>query len=170
MKKPTIKRRKRVVPALQDSSSVVNLSPNSLSAIPFTSPQHLRGPFPPPAVDFTGFSPFQRAPTPLQTSQLPQPQPGRQRKKRSMSSVSQASKSPVNPSISDRSPLDPSLIPSQTAHRDQNQNQQQCQPTDGHVIDATESRKAARRAQLAREAEEMRELLVAKERELAELG
>lgn len=169
MKKATIKRRKRVVPALQDSSSVVNLSPTNPSAIPFATPQHVRGPLPPPAVDFTGYNSFQRAPAPPQISQSQQPQPDRQRRKRSVSSMSQASETSVNVPVNHDSPVDPSLLAlSQKAHHKQSQNQNRS--AEGQLAEPSESRKAERRAQLVREAEQMRELLIAKERELAELG
>lgn len=172
MKKSTIKRRKRVVPALQDSSSIVNLSSDCHGATPFTVTQQLRDSRPPPpAVDFTGYNSFQHTPSTSQSSHLPQSQSTRPRKKRSVSSMSQASESSANQPTNDESPVDPSLLAlSQRAHQNQSQARAQPPRTPLTEQDENESRKAERRAQLAREAEQMRELLMAKEKELAELA
>ncbi|KAL9624147.1 MAG: hypothetical protein Q9160_001669 [Pyrenula sp. 1 TL-2023] len=126
---------------------------------------------PPPAVDFTGYNYFQHTPPASQNSRSPQSQKTRPRKKRSVSSMSQASELSANQPANDESPVDPSLLAlSQRAHQNQSQARGQPPRPQPAEQDENESRKAERRAQLAREAEQMRGLLMAKERELAELA
>lgn len=177
MKKSTIKRRKRVVPAYPDvappsGSPIVH---RALSASPDTpsvptsriperphtsesTPEQQPPSRQPPTIDFTGYNPNQYSP--------PVPAQSQPSKKRSLSTA--------NEETNDRHQQ------SNTESRTTNQpiDDIQLDPALAHIgrpsidQDATtdrESYKAEKRAQLMREAENIRQMLAAKERELAEL-
>jgi GATA-binding protein len=183
MKKSTIKRRKRVVPAYPDvapqtdSSTThqrVSASPDS----PSMPPSHLQEqshdteppnqPLPrirhPPTVDFTGYNPGPLDLPPID-AQRQMPHPNRN-KKRSLSAangnqdnsslINSTGRSSVTQGM-DEMQLDPALV-----------GIGQRRSVERESTDR-ESYKAERRAQLVREAEDMREMLRQKERELAEL-
>lgn len=191
MKKSTIKRRKRVVPAYPDvapqtnspaSHRQVSRSPDSPSLppsrlqeqshetqIPHQPLPRIR---PPPTVDFTGYNPDSLDLPPIdiqrQRSQSsPNPNPN---KKRSLSAANGEQEN-VEPTDSNTRAnaattqamgdmqLDPALMGIG----------QQRRSVDLEIETDRESYKAERRAQLLREAEDMREMLRQKERELAEL-
>ena len=142
MKKATIKRRKRVVPAYPDATMTEgNTSDAAGSASPEpmedvqqeeeTSPaSKRRRPRPPPSIDFTGFDPksiqLDKENTTTQASDIPAAKPVR----------SQAERMSI----------------------------------DAITNSDDEKQRADRRAALRREADSMREALRAKERELEELG
>ncbi len=120
-------------------------------------PKHRQHSRPPPTIDFTGYNPSHYEP--------PNPLLQPPAKKRSLSTAngeieerqqnSSESRNTANQSMDDLQ-LDPALVGVGRPSTDQ---------------DATpdrESYKAERRAQLMREAERIREMLAAKERELAE--
>ncbi|KAL9111077.1 MAG: hypothetical protein Q9227_004510 [Pyrenula ochraceoflavens] len=185
MKKSTIKRRKRVPPASQDSSSAANLTSQIPSATPHAqtaegyqqeSPRGSGRNPQPPAIDFTGYRPAASTTRDIidpDSRTLPPLEGLPQRKKRSIASMNDdvdevdvresdsrknnAKRSSSN--LSEDGQVDPSLLAlSHQAHR-----------TQGIHTAERESQKAERRAQLLREAEQMRMALQAKERELAEL-
>jgi GATA-binding protein, other eukaryote len=182
MKKSTIKRRKRVVPAYPDVAPQtdtatthrgVSASPDS----PSMPPSHLQEqshetegsnlPLPrmrhPPTVDFTGYNPSHLDLPPIdvqrQMSHL------NRTKKRSLSAANGNQDNPPPIDSTGRSmtqgmddmQLDPALVGIGQRRS------VELESTD------RESYKAERRAQLVREAEDMREMLRQKERELAEL-
>jgi GATA-binding protein, other eukaryote len=182
MKKSTIKRRKRVVPAYPDAAPQtdsantnrpVSASPDS----PPTQPSHLQEqsqetegsnqPLPsirqPPTIDFTGYHPSHVELPPIDV-QRQTTHPNRN-KKRSLSAANGNQDSPQTFNLTNRSmtqgmddmQLDPALVGIGQRRS------AELEPTD------RESYKAERRAQLVREAENMREMLRQKERELAEL-
>lgn len=158
MKKAEIKRRKRVVPAdgtSQYDSSVVGLDDNISVLSSDNTEMRLSsgGPIP---VDFTDafrnhtirrHNQHQTEPMQLDTTSLPPPS-----RKRSFSSTAGAREEhhPYAHAQNVLSPTDPNIDPSLS-------------PTES-------SSKEARRAELQRQAEEMRRVLEMKERELAELG
>lgn len=182
MKKSTIKRRKRVVPAYPDigpqpdsanTQRPVSASPDS----PLMPPAHLQEqshenespnqPLPPirqpPSVDFTGYNPSHLDLPPID-AQRQMTHPNRN-KKRSLSAANGGQDNLQPLDLTNRSmtqgmddmQLDPALVGMGQRRS------AELESTD------RESYKAERRAQLVREAENMRELLRQKERELAEL-
>ena len=191
MKKLTIKRRKRVVPAYPgvapqpQPNSPATHRPLSTSPAPTPTQSHYlpeQLPQPesqdgraqssrlPPTIDFTGYNPIpydppmlgERSPPTRTISHLP--------KKRSLSTANGAyepaefrtknlTTSSQTQQTTDDAQLDPALA------------SLGCTRSNGRESPSDrESYKAERRAQLMREAEEIRELLRAKERELADLG
>jgi GATA-binding protein, other eukaryote len=187
MKKSTIKRRKRVVPAYPDVTPQtdtptthrhVSASPDSPSMPPShlqeqshdteTSSQPLPRIHQPPTIDFTGYNPGHLELPPIDTQrQMSHPN---KNKKRPLSAANgeqeSAQLSDTNgrghaaaaTQAMDDMQLDPALV-----------GIGQRRSVDLEMETDRESYKAERRAQLLREAEDMREMLRQKERELAEL-
>jgi GATA-binding protein len=165
MKKSTIKRRKRVVPSYGDSMIVQNneahaVSPNQSAS---DSTEQMRSanaesPGPkqrsPPTIDFTGYRPEKRSRTPpeivgesAEKHDGPQPVYSDDDKVRQVLAAAAAQ----------GMQLDPALLQSE-------------EKNDQTAIHNYKQRQAERRAQLMRDAEEMRAALRAKEKEIDELG
>lgn len=165
MKKSTIKRRKRVVPSYSDNMVVHTSAPytNSPEQSMSGSTEQMHSTNtenpapktrPPPTVDFTGYRPEKRHDTP------PEP-PAEDAAERDTSHPVDTDDDKVRRVLAAAAAqgmqLDPALLHAegenaQTASQDHNQ------------------RQAEKKAQLVREAEEMRVALRAKEREIDELG
>ena len=185
MKKSTIKRRKRVVPAypdvaLETDSPATHQRLSAPPDSPSLPPAHLQGQdlniesqdrqLPPrrqpPTIDFTGYNPSDLDLPPIRD----QSQTSRKdkTKKRSLSTANSESTGMQGLDLNGRAnvmasqamddmQLDPALVGIGRRRSTE------LEPTD------RESYKAERRAQLVREAEGMREILRQKERELADL-
>lgn len=184
MKKSTIKRRKRVVPAYPDAVSQIDSSAmhRRVSASPDSPalpPSHLQEQTntnehsdrqlppirQPPTIDFTGYNPDLDLP-PIEIQS--QASRTNKTKKRSLSTANSEGAGMQNLDLNgrgnatasqavDEMQLDPALVGIGQRRS------AELESTD------RESYKAERRAQLVREAEDMREMLRQKERELAEL-
>lgn len=170
MKKSTIKRRKRVVPAYPDTPrSATGLAQQTLSTSPepvspeqqsqhedrdtTPAPKRKRAP---PTVDYTGYVP--QSPT-SDTSRQPQ-----------KTAEDYTVQLQLAAAAAEGMQLDPALVDASRGGRRELDNRMS-QPTETREGDSTveEDRRAERRAQLMREAEVMRAALRAKEREIDDL-
>jgi GATA-binding protein len=189
MKKSTIKRRKRVVPAYPDATPQtdppttttrrgVSASPDSPSIPPShlqeqshdteTSSQQLPRIRHPPTIDFTGYNPGHLDLPPIDAQrQMSRPNKNKKRplstanseqENAQYSDTNGRSHAAAATQVMDDMQLDPALA-----------GIGQQRSVDLEMETDRESYKAERRAQLLREAEDMREMLRQKERELAEL-
>lgn len=196
MKKSTIKRRKRVVPAMRDQSpGAVTQSSGDSSASPEAHPAHLarfdRPILAPPPVDFTGYNLKTTATLPHHPApRLPELHHSTfQRQSHSPGATSSRdgdtlppieSSNQLPPIMSQTYPTPPARLSpiSSILNPGSNTADSSKMPTGGYrnsqsppipSPNQTEGHKLDRRIQLQREAELMREALKAKERELAEL-